>query len=49
MKRAPMPLLRDFFAALNRWQDRYRLIAVPWAVNKKFGNDQANLLVVALG
>jgi uncharacterized BrkB/YihY/UPF0761 family membrane protein len=41
--------LKDLFAALDRFQGRHRWAAVPWAVNKKFGNDQANLLVVALG
>lgn len=41
--------LQQLFAALNRFQGRHRIVAVPWAVNQKFGNDQANLLVVALG
>jgi uncharacterized BrkB/YihY/UPF0761 family membrane protein len=44
-----MQRLKALFAALNRFQQRHRWVAVPWAVNKKFGNDQANLLVVALG
>jgi uncharacterized BrkB/YihY/UPF0761 family membrane protein len=41
--------LKNLFAALNGFQGRHRWLSVPWAVNKKFGNDQANLLVVALG
>ena len=44
-----MQRLKSFFAALNRFQDHHRWVSVPWAVNQKFGNDQANLLVVALG
>jgi uncharacterized BrkB/YihY/UPF0761 family membrane protein len=41
--------LKDLLAGLDRFQGRHRWVSVPWAVNKKFGNDQANLLVVALG
>jgi len=35
--------------ALDRWQRRHRAVAVSYAVVKKFSDDQANLLVVALG
>jgi len=35
--------------AADRWQRRHRVTAVSYAVIKKFGDDQANLLVVALG
>jgi uncharacterized BrkB/YihY/UPF0761 family membrane protein len=34
--------------ALDRWQRRSRWAGVPYAVLKKFGDDHANLLVVAL-
>src|SRR5215469_8927831 len=34
--------------ALDRWQRRVRWAGVPYAVMKKFGDDNANLLVVAL-
>ncbi len=34
--------------ALDRWQRRNRWTGVPYAVLKKFGDDNANLLVVAL-
>jgi uncharacterized BrkB/YihY/UPF0761 family membrane protein len=44
-----MHRLKELFGAINRFQQRHRVVAVPWAVNKKFSNDQANLLVVALG
>ena len=35
-------------AALDSWQRRNRWAGVPYAVVKKFGDDNANLLVVAL-
>lgn len=44
-----MGTLRRLVAVLDRWQQRHAALAVPWAVQKKFGDDQANLLVVALG
>jgi uncharacterized BrkB/YihY/UPF0761 family membrane protein len=44
-----MKRVKDLLGGLNRFQQRHRTVSVPWAVNKKFGNDQANLLVVALG
>jgi uncharacterized BrkB/YihY/UPF0761 family membrane protein len=34
--------------AVDRWQRRTRWAAVPYGVMKKFGDDNANLLVVAL-
>lgn len=46
---AVMRCVRAGFAAADRWQRRHRSVAVLWAVVRKFGNDQANLLVVALG
>ena len=44
-----MGLLRRLLAALDGWQRRHRAAGVTWAVVKKFSDDQANLLVVALG
>jgi membrane protein len=35
-------------AAIDGWQRRTRWVGVPYAVQKKFGDDDANLLVVAL-
>src|ERR1700689_4261196 len=43
-----MGLLRKIMGALDRWQRRHRWAGVPYAVLKKFGNDNANLLVVSL-
>jgi len=34
--------------AIDRWQRRHRWAGVPYAVVKKFGDDNANLVVVAL-
>lgn len=39
---------RRVMAALDGWQRRTRWAGVPYAVVKKFGDDSANLLVVAL-
>jgi len=36
-------------SAADRWQQRHKVVAVPYAVIKKFGDDDANLLVVVLG
>jgi uncharacterized BrkB/YihY/UPF0761 family membrane protein len=36
-------------AAVDRWQRRHRTPAVTYGVIKKFGDDNANMLVVALG
>lgn len=40
--------LRRVMAAVDGWQRRTRWAGVPYAVVKKFGDDKANLLVVAL-
>ena len=40
--------VRKVMAAVDRWQRRTRWAGVPYAVVKKFGDDNANLLVVAL-
>ena len=34
---------------VDRFQQRHALIAFPWAVLQKFGDDQANQYVVGLG
>lgn len=41
--------IKRALAALDRWQRRSRWVGPAWAVNKKFGDDKANLYVVALG
>lgn len=41
--------MRNLVLALDRWQRRHRSIAVAYGVVKKFSDDDANLLVVALG
>ena len=41
--------MRNLVLALDRWQRRHRSIAVTYGVVKKFSDDDANLLVVALG
>jgi uncharacterized BrkB/YihY/UPF0761 family membrane protein len=43
-----MDVLRALFGRLDGWQRRTRWAGVPYAVVKKFGDDKANLLVVAL-
>jgi uncharacterized BrkB/YihY/UPF0761 family membrane protein len=40
--------LRKVMGAVDRWQRRAPWAGVPYAVMKKFGDDNANLLVVAL-
>ena len=40
--------LRKVMGAADRWQRRVPWAGVPYAVMKKFGDDNANLLVVAL-
>ena len=40
--------LRKVMGAVDRWQRRVPWAGVPYAVMKKFGDDNANLLVVAL-
>jgi uncharacterized BrkB/YihY/UPF0761 family membrane protein len=44
----PAKILRRVVAAVDGWQRRTRWAGVPYAVMKKFGDDNANLLVVAL-
>ncbi len=45
---SPAGPLRTAMGAADRWQRRARWAGVPYAVVKKFGDDNANLLVVAL-
>jgi uncharacterized BrkB/YihY/UPF0761 family membrane protein len=40
--------VQKVMAAVDRWQRRHRWAGVPYAVVKKFGDDNANLVVVAL-
>ena len=44
-----MERIRQLIAGLDRWQAGHRWAAVAWALQRKFGDDQTNLLVVALG
>ncbi len=44
----PVEPLRKAIGAVDAWQRRHRWAGVPYAVVKKFGDDNANLLVVAL-
>ena len=44
-----MHRVRELVARLDRYQQRHRSLGVAWAVQKKFGGDDAGLLVVALG
>jgi uncharacterized BrkB/YihY/UPF0761 family membrane protein len=43
-----MERLRKLVGALDAWQRRVRWAGVPYAVQKKFGDDNANLQVLAL-
>jgi uncharacterized BrkB/YihY/UPF0761 family membrane protein len=45
---SPAEPLRKAIGAIDRWQRRTPWAGVPYAVMKKFGDDNANLLVVAL-
>lgn len=45
----PLKTIRRVIGAADRWQRRHRTPAVTYGVVKKFGDDDANLLVVALG
>jgi uncharacterized BrkB/YihY/UPF0761 family membrane protein len=45
---SPVSLPRRAMTAVDGWQRRHRWAGVPYAVVKKFGNDNANLVVVAL-
>jgi len=44
----PLEPLREAIGAVDGWQRRNRWAGVPYAVVKKFGDDNANLVVVAL-
>jgi uncharacterized BrkB/YihY/UPF0761 family membrane protein len=41
--------IKAAIAPIDRWQRRSRIAGPAWAVSKKFGEDRANLFVVALG
>ena len=43
-----MDPLRKVMGAVDGFQRRFRWVGVPYAVQKKFGDDNANLVVVAL-
>jgi uncharacterized BrkB/YihY/UPF0761 family membrane protein len=43
-----MDLIRRLVGAIDRWQRRHRTPGVAYGVVKKFGDDNANLLVVSL-
>ena len=43
-----MDKLRQVIEAIDAWQRRHRWAGVPFAVNKKFSDDNANLQVLAL-
>jgi uncharacterized BrkB/YihY/UPF0761 family membrane protein len=45
---SPVAPLRKVIGAVDRWQRRTPWAGVPYAVMKKFGDDNANLVVVAL-
>jgi len=45
---SPMDPLRKAMGAVDGFQRRVRWVGVPYAVQKKFGDDNANLVVVAL-
>jgi hypothetical protein len=44
----PVDRLRRVMSAVDDWQRRTRWAGVPYGVVKKFGDDNANLLVVSL-
>jgi uncharacterized BrkB/YihY/UPF0761 family membrane protein len=44
----PLGLARRVMSAADGWQRRHQWTGVPYAVLKKFGDDNANLVVVAL-
>ena len=46
---SPMDSVRKVIGSVDGFQRRHRWVGVPYAVQKKFGDDNANLLVVALG
>src|ERR1700685_1618250 len=45
---SPMDPLRKMIGAVDGFQRRVRWVGVPYAVQKKFGDDNANLVVAAL-
>src|ERR1700678_3480071 len=45
---SPMDPLRKMMGAVDGFQGRVRWVGVPYAVQKKFGDDNANLVVVSL-
>lgn len=45
----PMDAVKRLIGRVDRWQRRRRVPGVAFAVSKKFSDDNANLLVVALG
>jgi uncharacterized BrkB/YihY/UPF0761 family membrane protein len=45
---SPLEPVRKVVGSVDAWQRKHRWAGVPYAVQKKFGNDNANLLVVAL-
>ena len=45
----PLDVLKRFIGTVDRWQRGRRIPGVVFAVSKKFSDDNANLLVVALG
>jgi uncharacterized BrkB/YihY/UPF0761 family membrane protein len=45
----PKKRLQGVMGAIDAWQRRHRAPAVAYGVARKFGDDNANLLVVALG
>jgi uncharacterized BrkB/YihY/UPF0761 family membrane protein len=44
-----MRIIKSLLGRLDAWQRRHRVPAITWAVQKKFGEDNANVFVVALG
>ena len=44
-----MKAIKRRLVAVDQWQQRHRPFAIAYAVIRKFGDDDANLLVVALG
>jgi uncharacterized BrkB/YihY/UPF0761 family membrane protein len=45
---SPIEPLQKMMGAADRWQRRHAWAGVPFAVQKKFGDDNANLVTVAL-
>lgn len=49
MRMIVVDMVRAGLGAADRWQSRHPIPAVAWAVNQKFGDDQAGIYVLALG